>query len=135
MTTVLERHLIGDVSKSALVKAEGSEKLLMPVIRDRVKVVEDGEDYTVRVVDTEGSPRIDAKTGTFMTINALVEELKTDPEYAQAFKSTAVSGSGVRVPTKQTQVRVAPDRSGMTATERIKAGLAKGQFETSRRGS
>lgn len=132
MTKTLEKHLIGDVSKSALTKYEGNATLLMPAIRDRVKVVADGDDYVVRVVEADGSVRIDTKTGQPMTIEALVGELKTNPDYAMAFKSTAAGGSGARAQTKQTNVSAAPARDKMNATDKIRAGLNKGQFERGR---
>lgn len=131
MTRTLEKHLIGDVSKSALAKFEGNSTLLMPAIRDRVKVVPEGDDYVVRVVDGEGNYRLDTKGG-YMTIESLVQELKANPDYAQAFKSTANGGSGARQQTKQTTVSTTPTRDKMSATDKIKAGLGKGQFERGR---
>ncbi len=129
MKGTLEKHLVGDVAKSALTKHEGNSTLLLPIIKSNVKVVEDGEDYAVRVMDAEGGIRIDTKTGQPMTIEAFVAEMKTNPDYAAAFKSTTNGGSGARQQTKTTVPNPAGNRADLTPTQKISAGLGKGQFE------
>lgn len=129
MTKTLEKHLIGDVAKSALTKAEGNSTLLMPAVRAATKVVAEGDDYVVRVVDTNGDARMSTKGG-FMTIDELVEELKRNTDYAMAFKSNVNGGSGTHVQTKATP-RVTPgsNTSELTPAQKISRGLAKGQYE------
>lgn len=129
MTKSLEKYLIGQEANAALAKAKGSVELLQPIIRTHVKMVQEGDDYVVRVVDAEGNVRTDGKGG-FLTIEGLVAEMKTQPTYARAFESEAAGGSGARSNTKQTPgQRPAQERDKMTSTQKIAAGLAKGQVE------
>lgn len=128
MSTSLEKYLVGQQANAALAKAKGSTDLLLPVIRPQVKVVQEGEDYVVRVVDKEGNVRTDGKGG-FLDIEGLVAEMKTQTNYARAFESDAGGGSGARAATKVAQTRVVTDRDKMTPNEKIAAGLKKGQVE------
>lgn len=133
MNKTLERHLIGDVAKSSLTAKKGSHDLLMPVVERNVKVVEDGDDYTVRVIDpADGSYRMNTK-GVFMSVDELVDELKKNPSYARAFESETKSGSGAHQQTRQTQAQTARSSGDkLSSTDKIAAGLRKGQVEHTR---
>lgn len=128
MSASLEKYLVGQQANAALAKAKGSVDLLLPIVRGSVKVVQEGDEYVVRVVDKEGNIRTDGKGG-FLDIEGLVTEMKTQTAYARAFESEASGGSGVRTQTKQVQTRVVTDRDKMTPNQKIAAGLAKGQVE------
>lgn len=122
MHTKLERHLIEKEAISAIAAAKGVPELLLPHILKQVKVVEDGDDYTVQVVDSSGDPRGNAKGG-LMTIADLVAELKTNTTYARAFDGDERSGSGssgTRTSTSQQRRQSAAD---MSPSEKIAAGL------------
>lgn len=125
MQKSLDRHLIGDQARAALAKHKGSPELLMPIVASKVKVVPEGEEYVVRVVDTDGTVRYDAKTGNLMTIEGLVSELKASPEYARAFESESKGGSGTP-PKAPNNTNVPRQNAGeKTSTQKIAAGLAK----------
>lgn len=111
-------------------------KVLAPSVLDHVKVFEDettGE-FNVQVVDAQGDPRMSHVSGEFMSIKELVSEMKGDNEFKPFFKSEAPSGGGT--PARRTPVRVPGkrDTSDMSPTEKIDAGLKKGQHRDGRGG-
>lgn len=125
MSKTLQRHLIDKEAAAALAKSKGSVELMTPIIKNRVKVVEEGDDYVVRVIDADGaSIRFDPKTGGPMTIDGLVAELKGSPEYARAFESETKGGSGTP-PAKPAPQAVRQQAGEKTSTQKIAAGLAK----------
>jgi len=94
----VERALIDAEAARAIAAAKGSVRLLLPEIKQRVKVLkgQDGE-FAIRVVDAEGTPRIGKVEGgkaAPMTIAELVAELREDAELARAFDGSGASGSG-----------------------------------------
>lgn len=125
MQRTLEKYLIESTAVGALAANKGNAALLLPHVKNRVKVVEDGEDYVVRVLDDAGDFRGDGKGG-FMTIADLVTEMKSHKDFAAAFESEAPRGSGAKPGTME---RSAGQRqaTGADATphDRIRAGLAK----------
>ena len=118
MRSSLERHLIDAEAATALSEHKGSSMLLLPHVRDRVKVVEENGEFVARVVDAEGDPRGNGKGG-FMSIKDLVVELKKNPEFARAFESSGTSGGGTRPGGNK-----GGTPGSMSATEKIAAGLA-----------
>ena len=94
----VERALVDAEASRAIAAAKGSVRLLLPEIKQRVKVLrgDDGE-FVVRVVDADGTPRIgkvEAGKASPMTIAELVAELREDGELARAFDGSGASGSG-----------------------------------------
>lgn len=83
MQGTLEKYLIDSAATSALSQAKGNVKLLLPIIRQAVAVVPDGDDYVVRVKDPAGDYRGNG-AGGFMTIEDLVKELKSSSDYGVA---------------------------------------------------
>jgi hypothetical protein len=132
MQKTLERYLVGQNITAALAKQKGSIELLEPVIAKNVKVLQEGDDYVVRVVDTEGNARSDGKGG-WLSIEDFVGELKRQPVYARAFESDAAGGSGSRATgtarAAAAQNVAAQPREGMTANQKIAQGLKKGNAE------
>lgn len=122
MQSTLERFLVDKEAVSAIAAAKGSPELLLPHIKAQVRVVADGEDFVVRVVDGSGDPRGDGKGG-FMTVADLVTEMKAHPTFGRAFESPGQQGSGLkpgsttRQPGQQSQPR--------SSIDKIAAGLAK----------
>jgi len=127
MQSALSRHMVGEVATAALAKLEGSVDLLMPHVKEHCKVIQDGETFVVRVVDTAGDARSNG-SGGWMTVADLVTEMKTDTKFALAFKSEELSGSGT-VPGSTTKP-VVKKQSEMSATDKISDGLKKGQHKT-----
>lgn len=126
MRTALDRYLVGQAAVEALAKAGAtSTNLLLPHVRSQVKVVPDGEDFVVRVVDGAGDIRMNG-AGQPMSIADLVASMKSNAEFAPAFKSDAGGGSGKPAQQQQQQQRKAAD-APKTSTEKIEAGLAARQ--------
>ena len=125
MSSSLNKYLIGQEATRALAAEKGSTELLLPIIRDQVKVVQENDEYVVRVVDKDGNVRTDGKGG-MLTVEGLVAEMKTQPNLARAFESVAAGGSGARANTKQTSTHIVVDKDKMTPVQKIAAGLAKG---------
>jgi len=84
---------------SAISEADGNSKLLLPLVKNQLKMVEsDGVSYVV-VTDEVGEPRLakDAKTATdYMPVGELLTEMKGNDDYAGAFKGSGASGGGSR---------------------------------------
>jgi hypothetical protein len=80
----LEKHLVDAAAATALAAAEGSPELLLPHVKARVKVIEEGGEFIVRIVDAAGSPRVDGK-GEFLSIADLVSEMRQNPVFAPCF--------------------------------------------------
>lgn len=130
MQGTLEKYLIDSAATSALSAVKGNVKLLLPIIRNAVAVVPDGDDYVVRVKDPAGDYRGNG-AGGFMTIEDYVKELKASSDYKVAFESDAPSGGGnnnrQQQPSRQTQQRETQRQTQESSnpTDRIAAGLAK----------
>lgn len=122
MEGVLAKHLIEGVASGALAKLKGDAGLLMPHVRSQARVVKEGEDYVVRVVDDKGEVRTN-QSGGLMSVEELVTEFKTT--YPRAFESEANGGGGKQsTSSQQTQRRSDAPKSSV---DKIAAGLAKGQ--------
>jgi hypothetical protein len=126
MEGTLSKHLVDNAAVQALAAAKGSTTLLLPHIRNSVKVVADGDDYVVRVLDSQGDYRGDGKGG-FMSVEDLVAELKNSKEFAPAFESDGMSGSETRTGVRPGETRRGPPgqtkRDDMSPTQMLQAGL------------
>ena len=126
MQGALERYLVGEAAGAAIADAKGSRELLLPIVKERVRVVQDGEDFVVRVVDADGDFRSDG-AGGWMGIGALVAEMKTNERYARAFESEAPGGTGIKPGAAQHKT---PRNDGeRTPAQKIADGLSKGQHK------
>jgi hypothetical protein len=90
---VVERYLIDAQATAAIAEAKGVPALLLPHVKQAVKVVEEDGDYKVRVVDAAGNPRVNAK-GEYLSIADLVSEMRQSEVFGRAFEGTGHSGSG-----------------------------------------
>lgn len=127
MQKTLEKYLVEKSAISALAAAKGSAELLLPHVQGKVKVVEDGEEYVVRVLDASGDYRGDGRGG-FMTVEDLVAEMKQSKTFAAAFESDNQGGSDTRTTKpgegQRQQQRSSNDRDNMSPNELLAAGLA-----------
>lgn len=125
MRDALDRYLIGQEATRALSDANVvSTDLLMPHVRSKMKVAQNGDDFVAIVVDGEGNTRINSK-GQPMTVADLVAEMKTQPAYAPAFKSDTKSGSGAPAGgSKNAALPAGGNKADKTSTDKIAAGLA-----------
>lgn len=120
MTKALQKYMITSSAVQAIAEHKGVADLLLPHIESRTKVVKDGEDYVVRVVDENGDPRGNA-SGGFMSVAELVKELKASPTFGRAFESEAPNGGGKQPGSGQRQ---APVKQGeKSSMDKIAAGL------------
>lgn len=122
MQASLESHMIESEATRILAEAKGSPALLMPHIKSSVKVLSENGKYVVRVVDSEGDPRISAQTGNPLTLSDLVTEMKGHAEFGKAFEPSGTTGSGTR-PGNAGTPRNPGDTSKLSATDKIALGL------------
>jgi hypothetical protein len=122
MSKSLQKYLVQTAAVQAIAGQKGVPELLLPHIAAKTKVLKEGEDYVVRVVDEAGDPRGNA-SGGFMTVEDLVKEMKASAVFGRAFESEASNGNGMR----QQNVNRNPgnQKTELTATQKIAAGLAK----------
>lgn len=122
MGKTLQKYLVTTAAIQAVAAHKGVPDLLLPHIQARTKVVKDGEDYVVRVVDETGDPRGNS-SGGFMSVEDLVKELKAHATFGRAFESEAPSGHGV--PPGGGQRKPGQQKTELTPTQKIAAGLAR----------
>jgi hypothetical protein len=127
MRGTLSKYLIDNSVIASLAEHKGNSKLLAPLIKEMVTLVEDNGEYQVRVKDAQGDYRGDGKGG-FLTVAGLVEELKKSSDYAVAFESEAPRGSaqqqqGRPAPASQQRDRGVTKREDMSAMDLIAQGL------------
>lgn len=127
MQETLNRYMVQSAAVSALAAAKGNEKLLMPLIKEQVELVKDGDDYVVRVKDGAGDYRGNGKGG-FMSVEELVLEMRGSKDYAAAFESDQQGGSGQQTGQRPgtgsaRAIASRQDRENMSGTDRIQAGL------------
>lgn len=92
----LDNELVTNAITGSIGKAKGSIDLLLPHLRNAVKLIDEDGVLAARVVDAKGTPRIDTKTGDFLSIDQLLEEMKNTDTFAPCFEGTRASGSGAR---------------------------------------
>jgi Skp family chaperone for outer membrane proteins len=124
MQASLETHLVEAEATRELAAAHGSAALLMPQIQRSAKVINENGKYVVRIVDSEGDPRINAATGTYMTLSELVSELKGHAEFGKAFDATGQQGSGMR-PGPAGNPRQQVDVSKLSPVDKIARALSQ----------
>lgn len=120
----LKDALINSAALGAISKHEGEPKLLMPLIRSQVRMVQDPRNgrQIVQVVDEEGMVRYSATSGELMSVDELVSEMKASPTLGMAFKSNMRMGGG-KVDGSGNRVLHGKSVGDMSATEKISAGL------------
>lgn len=136
MMGTLRKHMITGAANAAIAKHKGSVDLLLPHVQSQCDVVKDDNgEYVVRVKDPEGTYRIGGN-GSFMGVEDLVADLKTKDAFARAFESEVPGGTGS---TPGSMQRPAPrqnqNREEMSPTDKIRAGLKKGQYVSGRGGT
>lgn len=95
----IDRLVRENALKDILAKEEhsGNAVLLMPHLLQHTKTVEvdgvSGKEYGAQVIDPK-TKEVRTKGGKEMTLEDLVEEFKTKPEFSDAFSGTGASGSG-----------------------------------------
>lgn len=124
LQTQLYGLLVENAATTAIAELKGVPELLMPFVKTQVNVLEEDGEYRVFVVDGQGDRRYSGITGQPMSIKELVSEMKANEKFGRLFESEAPQGGGTppggRRPVQQ-------PRGEMSANDKIRAGLAKGQ--------
>jgi hypothetical protein len=89
----LDRNLVDREAALVCNELKGNATLLMPHIRSLTKVVEEDGEFSVRVVDAAGDPRVNGE-GQPLSIKELVSEMRSQDTYAGAFAGSGSSGGG-----------------------------------------
>jgi hypothetical protein len=90
----VSKNVVDAQAIAAIAASKGNTDLLMPFVRSALKAVEVDGDYSVRVIGTDGNPRVNAK-GDFLSVSDLVSEMKQDTKYGPLFQSSGASGGGM----------------------------------------
>lgn len=90
----IEKLMVDNVATAAVANAKGSIELLLPHIQKSTRVVEDGDDFKVEVIDKDGNVRIGDSKGQPMTISELVAEMRNSDTFGRAFEGDGQTGTG-----------------------------------------
>lgn len=93
MRQTLDSYLIDAEATRVLTEGGGNATLLLPHVKKATQVIEDNGTYVVRVVGSDGNPRVNSK-GEYLGIKDLVEEMKENESFQCAFAATDKKGSG-----------------------------------------
>lgn len=128
MNSTLSKHLVTAEAIRAIAIEKGVPELLMPHINSQAKVVRNGDEYSVAVVDKDGDARISGITGQPMTLHDLVKEMKSNAVFGRAFESEAASGGGARQSNQNTRTPASQGAAAgqLTPLQMIEAGLNAG---------
>lgn len=94
----LQKLLIDDAAKSAIIKAGGNEKTLaymLPNVINQLSIQENDTGFSTQVRDEFGNPRIGDAQGSPMSVEQLVLEMKTLDLWQGAFPASGQSGGGI----------------------------------------
>lgn len=121
--------LVDQALTAAIADAKGRHKILRPALEKQVRVEpnEAGELVAV-VVDSDGTPRVAGKDLRPMTIRELVEETKTDPDWAAAFDASGNSGGGTRPTTGGQTGSVTPEVAAHMSMADYRKARAEGRI-------
>jgi len=86
--------LITAAATAAIAGHKGIPELLLPHVERQTRMREsDNGQFVVEVIDKDGNPQVDGK-GNAMSIEQLVEKMKSSEVYARAFDGSGAKGSG-----------------------------------------
>ncbi len=120
----IHKYLVTSQATAAIAEAKGVPDLLLPHIERQVKVVEDGEDYRVTVVDAQGETRY-GSAGNPLTIPELVANMKADKVFGRAFESDAAGGGGKEPGGSQRKITSTAKEAQKSSLSKIASGLQK----------
>lgn len=99
----LQKLLVDDVAKNAILAAGGDERTvtyMLPHIKAQLAIEETEGSFLTTVMDEFGNPRVGDSMGSAMTVQQLVEEMKSTDLWAGAFPGRKKSGGGTSPTTK-----------------------------------
>lgn len=115
--------LVENAATTATVDARGVPELLLPFIKNQVRVLEEDGEFRVFVTDAQGDRRYSGITGQPLTIKELVLEMKANEKYGRLFESEAPQGGGM-IPGSGTRA-IAKQQAPKSANDKILFGLQK----------
>lgn len=130
MQGTLNRYLVNQQATAALAEAGGNIDLLLDKVVKAARVVQEGDDFVVRIIDEAGEVRSNG-AGGYMDFKGYVAELKTKPVYQPAFKSEVSSGTGHQPGGSKTALKP-KDGAVKTANQKIASGLAAAEKQSGR---
>lgn len=89
LTKSLEAEMIDKRGQAALTTHKGDAYVLLPHVRDSLRLVKEGDNYVVRVVDPKGTdkePYRKNDKGEYLTEGDLVTEMKQDKRFMNYFE-------------------------------------------------
>lgn len=91
----VQKLLVDDAARAVLAEkdVEGNPTLLLPLIRDRVKVTETDDGFLLEVLREDGVPMLNSQNKA-ASLKDLFLEMKGREEFAGAFKGSGQSGGG-----------------------------------------
>jgi len=120
----LDRFLIEAEATREIAANHGTPELLLPIVKQRVRVIAENGSFVARVLDEHGDPMISDAKGTPMTIGQLVQSLKESEVYGRAFSPTGKQGVGTPANAQRvTSPLRGVDPSKMSSHDKIKAAL------------
>lgn len=125
LTSQLYTLLVENKATAAIAELKGVPDLLLPFVKNQVKIVEEDGQFKEYVVDEQGDRRYSGITGQPMTIKELVAEMKANEKFGRLFESDSPSGGGTPPGSGGTPPR--GQQKEMSAADKIAAGLAKRQ--------
>lgn len=115
--------MVENAATAAVAELKGVPELLMPFIKQQVRVAEENGQFKVVVIDGAGETRYGA-TGSPMSIKELVTEMKANERFGRLFESEHQNGGGGMPPGGGKQAPRVPGKQ-LTAVEKIAAGLKR----------
>ncbi len=128
LETQLHSYIIDGTANAAIAEERGIPELLLPFIKQQVKVVEENGTFAAHVVDAKGERRYSGVTGQPMTIKDLVAEMKGNAKYGRLFESQQSGGGGAQ----SQQQTGAPRQPGQAKTshDKIAGALKSPKYRT-----
>lgn len=125
LQTQLYGLLVENAATSAVAELKGVPELLLPFIKQQVKVGEKDGEFIVQVIDSQGDQRYSGTTGQPMSIKELVAEMKGQEKFGRLFESEqqANRGGGGFNPGGGTKPPAAPNGE-KTANQKLASGVA-----------
>lgn len=118
----LHTLMVDNAATSAIAELKGIPDLLLPFVRNQVKVVEEDGQLAVKVVDAQNDVRYSTVTGQPMSIKELVQSMKADAKYGRLFDSEAPQGGGQQPGAGQRRSNATQGEK--SPTQKIAAGIA-----------
>lgn len=131
LTGQLYKLLVENAAQEAISTEKGEATLLMPFVKEKVKVAEEDGVFKVFVVDAQGDRRFSGTTGGPMTLNELVKEMKGHEKFQRLFNSDRKEGGGGS-PNHSNSGLIKKGDGEKSAVDKISSGLKKGQFSGAR---